>query len=183
MDTVKQIDIAGTANRYMMKKVLKVPVVIKKRDVCQTWDFPRDDQLKLINDLDETNADGASIAIFRELNKKLAGYKQQDLKKGIHDENKFVELADIVDKMRESLLRCRYCSTEMLVLYDISREMTQWTVDRIDNDEGHNKDNYHLACLKCNLKRRRTSDDKFLLSSTFSTFLKGGAKSDRKCSL
>ena len=43
----------------------------------------------------------------------------------------------------------------MNVLYDISREMTQWSVDRINNDLGHDIDNYHLACLECNLKRRR----------------------------
>jgi hypothetical protein len=61
----------------------------------------------------------------------------------------------------------------MLILYDMSRESRQWTVDRIDNDKGHNMDNYHLACLECNLKRRRTNDEKFLLSSTFR---KGGSK-------
>ena len=52
----------------------------------------------------------------------------------------------------------------MNVLYDISREMTQWSVDRLNNDLGHNIDNFHLACLDCNLKRRRRSDDKFLFT-------------------
>jgi hypothetical protein len=52
----------------------------------------------------------------------------------------------------------------MNVLYDISREMRQWSVDRIDNDKGHNINNYHLACLECNLKRRRRTDEKFLFT-------------------
>jgi hypothetical protein len=52
----------------------------------------------------------------------------------------------------------------MAVLYDISREMKQWTVDRIDNNLGHNNDNFHLACLECNLKRRRRTDEKFLFT-------------------
>ena len=52
----------------------------------------------------------------------------------------------------------------MVVLYDVSREMKQWSVDRIDNNKGHNKDNFHLACLECNLQRRKQSDDKFLFT-------------------
>ena len=47
--------------------------------------------------------------------------------------------------MVECELKCYYCKCEMNVLYDISREMRQWTVDRIDNDLGHNIDNYYLA--------------------------------------
>ena len=150
----KQIGITGTNNRYMMKKVLKEPIVIKKREVSRTWDFSYDDQLNLINCLDETDTDSTSKAIFHELNKKMSGYKRQDLKKGLYDEKQFIDLVDVIDKLRECLLRCHYCSKEMLVLYDLSRESRQWTVDRIDNDKGHNMGNYHLACLECNLKRR-----------------------------
>jgi hypothetical protein len=42
--------------------------------------------------------------------------------------------------------------------------MTQWSVDRINNNLGHNIDNFHLACLDCNLKRRRRTDDSFLFT-------------------
>jgi hypothetical protein len=66
--------------------------------------------------------------------------------------------------MVECELKCRYCQNEMNVLYDVSREMRQWSVDRVDNDLGHNIDNYHLACLECNLKRRRRTDEKFLFT-------------------
>lgn len=66
--------------------------------------------------------------------------------------------------MIDCQLKCRYCLNEMYVLYDISREIRQWSVDRIDNDLGHNIDNYHLACLDCNLKRRRRTDEKFLFT-------------------
>ena len=36
--------------------------------------------------------------------------------------------------------------------------------DRVDNDKVNNKDNFHLACLDCNLKRRRKTDEKFLFT-------------------
>jgi hypothetical protein len=52
----------------------------------------------------------------------------------------------------------------MNVLYDISREMKQWSVDRIDNDLGHNIGNFHVACLDCNFKSSRRSEEKFLFT-------------------
>ena len=165
MDT-KQICITGTANRYMMKKVLNEPTEIKKRNISQSWDFSYDDQLTLINNLDEEETDSATKAIFNEINKKISGYKQQDLKKGVFEQDLFIDIYYVVSTMRDCELRCHYCSTEMLVLYDTVRENNQWTIDRIDNDKGHTIDNCHLTCLKCNLKRRRTDDEKFLLSQS-----------------
>jgi hypothetical protein len=44
------------------------------------------------------------------------------------------------------------------------RENKQWTLDRIDNNLGHNEDNVVIACLECNLKRRRTNQSKFLFT-------------------
>jgi hypothetical protein len=168
----KTIQINGTANRYMMKKVMKIQHEVKKRVDTEHWNFVYDnDQLTLINNLDESNTDDTTKTIIQQINNKISGYKQQDKKKGLFVEAKFIDTVDVIESMRNCNLQCHYCSVEMYVLYDTAREGKQWTVDRVDNDKGHNKDNYHLACLECNLKRRRTNDDKFLLSK--STFKKG----------
>ena len=82
----------------------------------------------------------------------------------IYDENKFLTFETVIQKLLDCQLKCYYCKAELKVLYDISRQMTQWSVDRIDNDKGHNNDNFYIACLECNLKRRRRSDDKFLFT-------------------
>jgi len=66
--------------------------------------------------------------------------------------------------MLKCQLKCRYCDVEMNLLYDISREKKQWTIDRINNDLGHILNNFHLACLECNLKRRRRTDEKYLFT-------------------
>ena len=105
----------------------------------------------------------SKIAI-QEINKKIYGYKQQDKLKKLFNEIKFITFDSIINKMIECELKCRYCKIGMNVLYDISREVKQWSVDRIDNDLGHNIDNFHLACLDCNLKRRRRTDEKFLFT-------------------
>ena len=105
----------------------------------------------------------SKIAI-QQINKKISSYKQQDILKKMLDNDKFLTFESVIFKMIECELKCRYCKNEMSVLYEISREMCQWSVDRIDNDLGHNIDNYHLACLDCNLKRRRRTDEKFLFT-------------------
>jgi len=69
-----------------------------------------------------------------------------------------------IEKLYNSELKCYYCSEKVFILYDIVRETKQWTLDRIDNDIGHIKDNVIISCLGCNLKRRRTSKDAFLFT-------------------
>jgi hypothetical protein len=102
--------------------------------------------------------------MIQEINKKIYNYKQQDLFKTHYDETEFLRFETVIKKLVESELKCRYCDCEMSLLYDVAREMKQWSVDRIDNDLGHNNDNFHLACLDCNLKRRRRTDEKFLFT-------------------
>ena len=144
----------------------------KKRVEAENWTFNSDDyahenQMKNIKNLLENNyisKDEMSKIVLQQINRKIYGYKQQDIIKKLLNTEKFINLESIINKMIECELKCYYCKCEMNILYDIVREMKQWTVDRINNDLGHNIDNYYLACLECNLKRRRRSDDKFLFT-------------------
>jgi len=144
----------------------------KKRVATENWNFniefyAYELQIQMIKDIHSnhyTYNNVVSKIAIQQLNRKIYGYKQQDIIKNHFNENEFITLESIINKMIDCELKCYYCSTEMSVLYDISREMKQWTVDRIDNELGHNLSNYYLACLECNLKRRRRSDDKFLFT-------------------
>jgi len=144
----------------------------KKRVDAENWTFTPDDyacesQLNNIKNIVQNNytfTDKTTKITLQQINKKIYGYKQQDIIKKLWNNENFITLESVINKMIETELKCYYCCCEMNVLYDISREMKQWTVDRIDNDLGHNIDNYYLACLECNLKRRRRSDDKFLFT-------------------
>lgn len=176
----KKIIISGTNNRYQMNKLIKprnTASEVKKRVESEKWSFPEsyyeyNSQLKLImdlsnndnNDINDNNDNDVSKIAAQEINKKISGYKQQDKLKKIFDEDKFLTFENIIQKLIDCKLKCYYCKAELKVLYDISRQMTQWSVDRIDNDKGHNIGNYYIACLECNLKRRRRSDDKFLFT-------------------
>lgn len=144
----------------------------KKRVETQNWSFSHDyykyeNQMLIIQGIYEKKYDENDkiykIAI-QQINRKIYGYKQQDNIKNKFNEEKFLTFDSVIEKMVKCELKCYYCACEMNVLYDISREMKQWSVDRINNDLGHNVDNYYLACLECNLKRRRRSDEKFLFT-------------------
>ena len=41
------------------------------------------------------------------------------------------------------------------------REEKQWSVERIDNNFGHNKENVTIACLECNLRRKTMYHERF----------------------
>ena len=172
--TSKKINITGTNNRYEMKKLINKNEVkeIKKRISSSNWNlsnqqFEHKNQMKMLIDISNNNLsylDDVTKIVIQEINKKISSYKQQDKFKNMLSQEKFLTFESVINKMIECELKCRYCTNEMNVLYDISREVSQWTVDRIDNDIGHNIDNYHLACLDCNLKRRRRTDEKFLFT-------------------
>ena len=61
-------------------------------------------------------------------------------------------------------MKCKYCRESVFLLYKEVRDPKQWTLDRIDNNFGHNNDNVIICCLDCNLKRRNTNMNKFLFT-------------------
>ena len=172
----KIINIEGTNNRYMMKKFIKTNKLnekkIKKRIESEKWSFSNEyfeyeNQIKMMNNIFNNNyqyVDEISKIANQQIHKKINSYKHQDILKNRLNKIKLITFESVVNKMIECQLKCRYCNGSMNVLYDISREMKQWSVYRIDNEVGHNIDNFHLACLECNLKRRRRTDEKFLFT-------------------
>jgi len=95
---------------------------------------------------------------------KIYNYKQQDIIKKKLNENEFVSFEETIDLLKKCNMKCCYCSSDVYVLYERVREMKQWSLDRINNDIGHNSGNLVIACLECNLKRRRTNKDKFMFT-------------------
>lgn len=107
----------------------------------------------------------------KELEKKINGYKAQDIKKEIYDADLLIQFSDTIDKLISSKLRCYYCKCAVVLLYKNVREPTQWSLDRIDNDKCHSRENTVVACLKCNLQRRVTNADKFTFTKSLKIVL------------
>jgi len=120
--------------------------------------------IKAINDTNDTNDIKERQMIITHIKTKLSSYKQQDILKKKFLPEDFVSYSDVITLLTESNMKCYYCSCETYLLYEIVREMKQWSLDRINNDIGHNKNNLVICCLECNLKRRRTNKDAFFFT-------------------
>ena len=124
----------------------KEPVERKPMMEVETAWFAENAQLNYVKNLLLSVSFEAESLVRRELTHKLAG---------------FITFDELVELLVVSKMRCKYCMKQMFILYEKQREKVQWTLDRIDNDEGHNKENVIPACLDCNLRRRRLDADKF----------------------
>jgi hypothetical protein len=172
-ETKRSISITGTNNRYLIKRANRVKNEVKKRELINKYNINPvflncEKQLQLIKDIyyksnEDENIQVKSI-LQEEIERKISSYKQQDLIKKKYNEHLFIEIECILKKLIDNNMLCFYCKTPVLVLYEIVRELTQWSVDRVNNDEGHNKDNFVIACLNCNIKRRNTNSKKFLFT-------------------
>lgn len=99
--------------------------------------------------------------MLRELRRKIDGYRHQDMLKNIFDASKFVDLDHVLELLRICDEKCFYCKESVKILYDVARDPKQWTLERIFNEKGHNKDNVEIACLSCNIKRRTMYYEKY----------------------
>jgi 5-methylcytosine-specific restriction endonuclease McrA len=166
----KTITFVGTTNKYQMKKTLHKgpPPPPNKRVACKKWKIGDDIlahsvQQEIIQHEDATIVELCPL-IKQQVDLKLYSYKQQDLKKEMFLEDDFITFAETLQHLRDCNLLCAYCNEGVLVLYENVRDPHQWSLDRIDNDLGHNRGNLVIACLQCNLKRRRTKMSSFLFT-------------------
>lgn len=102
--------------------------------------------------------------ILQQLNQKILGYKAQDMQKCLFEPDKFVDLESVIELLIKCNLECFYCKNKVQILYEYVREPGQWTLDRIDNDYGHNKNNLEVACLQCNVRRRTMYADRYVFT-------------------
>lgn len=124
-------------------------------------DISHSEQISLLNQTYLQEKKDKTNIIYREIIKKINGYKNQDIKKQIYNEKKLITLEETMEKLVISKLKCHYCLQNTHILYTRNRDETQWTLDRIDNNLCHSNENTVIACLKCNLQRRCQDAKKF----------------------
>ena len=155
----KEINIMGKTSRYLMKKLIEKKNSPVKRKQVEKWNvdpswFQTNIQLDLLKKDEPILRD--------EIAKKISSYRQQDVLKKRLNKKELIDYQYVKSLIQECALKCHYCSEDSLILYETRRDMSQWTVDRIDNEIGHNKNNIVISCLKCNLQRKSRNSDKFL---------------------
>jgi hypothetical protein len=75
--------------------------------------------------------------------------RNEDKKYNRYDPVKFIDYC-FVEGLIEDYKKCYWCKVEMQY---IEYNKTLATIERLDNKQGHNKDNCVLCCLNCNNKR------------------------------
>jgi len=180
----KKIIFTGTTTKYQMKKVdqNKEKKEKKKKVETNTWNLNEEElsfemQLEILKSIYDKNTSikdsKLTNFIVSHIKTKMSSYKHQDILKNIFLETDFVTFEYIINLLNSCNMKCHYCACETYLLYEFVREMKQWSLDRINNDIGHNKGNLVIACLECNLKRRRTNKDAFFMTKNLTISREG----------
>lgn len=118
-------------------------------------------QIKLVNKLYLNEQIEHESLVKREINKKISGYKNQDVHKNLVDLVRFISFDQVIELLVDSKLQCFYCKDKCELIYTDCFSKKQWTLDRIDNTFGHNQDNVVICCLDCNIKRGDMDSNRF----------------------
>tara|TARA_B100000424_G_scaffold115071_2_gene86784 strand:+ start:8055 stop:8570 length:516 start_codon:yes stop_codon:yes gene_type:complete len=163
---MKSIEIKGKRNVDKLNKISQ-----PKRSVCQKWIlddsfFDYKKQIEIINKLYLNENVEHQDLIVREISNKQKGYQKQDVEKKILNKDKLINYDQIIELLVVKKLKCYYCDGNCSLLYKKVLERKQWTLDRINNDLGHNYDNIVLCCLDCNIKRGNMNSERFKSGKT-----------------
>lgn len=155
----------------------------EKRKVTQRkqWDFCENEltnekQLEYIttmyntlSDKENNNNTDSRIqhiqhVIQNQIKVKIQGYHQQDIKKNLYDETKFVTFPKVIELLYTCKNICYYCRKPVFILYEYVRDNKQWSIERRNNSYGHNHDNIEIACLRCNVGRKTMNEERYLFT-------------------
>ena len=157
----KKIEIIGKRNIDKINKVENP----KRKDSCK-WSF--DDslytyksQIELINKLYLNDRGDMEKWMEREIIKKINGYKSQDIIKNLLNTDYFISLTETIEMLMICKLKCFYCKDNCDLIYKNTFSKKQWTLDRINNNLGHNNDNVVICCYECNIKRGTMDYERF----------------------
>jgi 5-methylcytosine-specific restriction endonuclease McrA len=157
----KKIEIVGKRNIDKINNISN-----PERKDCEKWNidvslYTYNKQIELINRLYLDEEGNDEIWLKREIQTKIRGYKNQDLTKNIMELNKFISLPETIELLMVSKLKCFYCKEYCQLIYKNVRAKKQWTLDRINNNNGHNNDNVVISCYECNIKRGNMDSERF----------------------
>jgi len=164
-----------TTKKIFIEEPVTKKIAVKKekkmRVETKTWGLSEEDlihekQLSILRCIQDATfqKDEYTSKIISHIKSKICGYKQQDITKHKLNVELFVSFQEVICLLVTSQMKCCYCSDNVYILYEKVRESKQWSLDRVNNEIGHNVGNLVIACLECNLKRRRTNKDAFMFT-------------------
>ena len=160
-DDVKKIEIVQIEKPKIKEKNTRV---ITKESKWKYNNLTYEEEIRILTDLKNKIKNEDTNLLKSEIKKKLSGYKNQDIIKKKYDEDKFISYENTIKKLIDCGSKCLYCNGESKIFYKYVRDTSQWSLDRVDNNYGHNYDNVEISCLKCNLRRKTITTEKYILT-------------------
>ena len=158
-------------------KKVKLEKPKKKRVVTQTiqWEnalYELENIENIETTIDEKDDTKTCKVILQQIKRKISGYLGQDKEKKLVNRELFVNVQDVITLFKTSKMICYYCKERTEIMYEFVREPKQWTLERLDNSFGHNRDNVVISCLSCNLRRRTMAKERYLQTKAMSKIVK-----------
>jgi len=139
------------------KRTVVLEKVRKNRKITthKSWknDIDYENEMEILSNI-QSGANENSALLLQLIKCKLHSYKHQDKTKKKYNAEKFMISEKVIELMTEQKNKCYYCNENVIVFYEKVREPKQWTLERMNNDYGHNVDNCVISCLKCNVTRK-----------------------------
>ena len=155
MSNIKQIILPNLENNGNKKIINKRKIVNSELWEKNVENIEDINEVELIKNLkSEKQTNNIQRLVHKNIVTKIQGYKNQDQKKKIYNEELFVNIDYVINLLDESKLLCNYCKKTTNLLYENVKQTNQWSLDRLDNKIGHNKGNVVISCLSCNIKRK-----------------------------
>lgn len=155
MSNIKQIILPNLESNENKKIINKRKIVNSELWETNVENIDDINEVELIKNLkSEKQTNNIQKLVQKNIVTKIQGYKNQDQKKKIYNEELFVNIDYVINLLDESKLLCNYCKKTTNLLYENVKQPNQWSLDRLDNKIGHNKGNVVISCLSCNIKRK-----------------------------
>ena len=81
-----------------------------------------------LNQVSCLNKDKEMKTMNREIERKIYGYKHQDIEKNIYEPSEFLSFQNIIQQMMNCKMKCYYCDCEMFLLYEKVLESKQYHI-------------------------------------------------------
>ena len=92
---------------------------------------------------------------IKNMSEKIDSYRITDEAKGcvFNDETQLIKPKEIREKIVRQLYSCYHCKNPLSLDYNHD-DLSQWSVDRIDNNGYHTSENTVISCLSCNHSKK-----------------------------
>lgn len=97
------------------------------------------------------------------IKRKVTRHKDQDKRMNLrYNIKEYINANYVICRIKLSDYKCDYCKKEIIIIPRYRYDEKQYSVDRIDNNCAHTKDNINVCCLDCQRRRGRKPLEEFL---------------------